>query len=85
MSKLLSVDDLPNVKAELPVLLPIRNQPVVTLCNDNAHAIALPHHPVHCPDVGSIVSDVLLTNVSRFLQSGRLSRLGTWMETIWKL
>ena len=36
MSKQLLVDDLPIVNAELPVLLPIRIQPLVALSNDNA-------------------------------------------------
>ena len=82
MSKQLLVDDLLNVKAELIVLLPFRIQPVVTLSNDNAHVLALPHHPVRCPDVGSVVSDILLTNVSCFLQSGKPSQLGTWIATM---
>ena len=77
MSKQLLVDDLPIVKAELLVLLPIRIQPIVTRSNDNDHTIELPHRPVRCPNVG-----IVLTNVSRFLQSGRSSRLDTWMATM---
>ena len=69
MSKQLLVDNLPSVKAGLPVLLPIRIQPVVTRSNDNDHALELPHCPVRCPDVGTVVSDVLLTNVSIVLVS----------------
>ena len=73
MSKQLLVDDLPIVKAELPVLLPICIQPIVTLSNDYAHILAVPHRPVRCTDVGSVVLNVLLTNVSRCLKSKRSS------------
>ena len=82
MSKQVLVDDLPIMKAELPVLLPICIQPLITLSNDNAHVVARPHRPVSCPDVGTVVSDVLLMNVSRFLQSGRSLRVGTRMATM---